>query len=49
LLASVDDDVREADKAVLSILDEEELDELIALLDKVRAGKRARTKARAEA
>ncbi|MEW5919129.1 MAG: MarR family transcriptional regulator [Gemmatimonadota bacterium] len=49
LLASVDDDVREADKAVLSILNAEELDQLIALLDKVRAGKRSRLKARAEA
>lgn len=45
LLASVDDQVTEADKAVLKVLDDEELDELIALLDKVRAGKRSKSHA----
>lgn len=37
LLASLDDAVAEADAAVLSALDDDELDQLITLLDKVRA------------
>ena len=44
LLAQLDDGVTEADKAVLKILDDEELDQLIALLDKVRAGNKLRVR-----
>ncbi len=49
LLARLDDGVMQADKAVLKVLDDDELDQLITLLDKVRtcdaaAGKRHRTK-----
>ncbi|HEY7567105.1 MAG TPA: MarR family transcriptional regulator [Gemmatimonadaceae bacterium] len=36
LLSELDADVNEADKAVLQVLNEEELDQLIDLLDKVR-------------
>jgi DNA-binding MarR family transcriptional regulator len=44
LLSELDADVTEADKAVLKVLDAEELDQLIALLDKARAGKGLRTR-----
>jgi DNA-binding MarR family transcriptional regulator len=44
LLAQLDDGVTEADKAVLKVLDDEELDQLIELLDKVRAGKGLRVR-----
>jgi DNA-binding MarR family transcriptional regulator len=44
LLHDLDADVTDADKAVLKVLDDEELDQLIALLDKVRAGKGLRVK-----
>jgi len=37
LLSELDPDVNEADKAVLQVLNDEELDQLIDLLDKVRA------------
>ncbi len=37
LLSELDADVNEADKAVLQVLNDEELDQLIDLLDKVRA------------
>lgn len=37
LLSELDADVKEADKAVLQVLDDDELDQLIDLLDKVRA------------
>ena len=37
LLSELDADVNEADKAVLQVLNEEELDQLIDLLDKVRS------------
>jgi DNA-binding MarR family transcriptional regulator len=40
LLAELDDAVTEADKAVLKVLDDGELDQLIVLLDKARAGRR---------
>jgi DNA-binding MarR family transcriptional regulator len=49
LLAGVDAAVTEADKAVLKVLDEEELDQLIALLDKVRAGRRSKSPSAARA
>ncbi|MGQ0641068.1 MAG: MarR family winged helix-turn-helix transcriptional regulator [Gemmatimonadaceae bacterium] len=39
LLSQLDAGVTEADKAVLKVLNDDELDQLITLLDKVRAGK----------
>lgn len=45
LLSELDADVTEADKAVLQVLDDDELDQLIDLLDKVRAMAGARAKA----